>query len=86
MSKNILIVEARFYEDMADALAEGAAAILDDAGCTYERIAVPGVLEVPVAISKRRKPACLTAMSRLAWLFAARPPIMRLSAMKVRAV
>ena len=52
MSKNILIVEARFYEDMADALAEGAAAILDEAGCTYERIAVPGVLEVPVAIKQ----------------------------------
>ncbi len=49
MSK-VLIVEARFYEDMADALAEGAAAVLEAAGVTYERIAVPGVLEVPVAI------------------------------------
>lgn len=49
MSK-VLIVEARFYEDMADALAEGAAAVLDEAGIAYERIAVPGVLEVPVAI------------------------------------
>jgi 6,7-dimethyl-8-ribityllumazine synthase len=49
MSK-ILIVEARFYEDMADALAEGAAAVLDAAGLAYERVAVPGVLEVPVAI------------------------------------
>lgn len=50
MSKKVLIVEARFYEDMADALAEGAAAILDAAGVTYERVSVPGVLEVPVAI------------------------------------
>lgn len=49
MSK-ILIVEARFYNDMADALAEGAAAVLDAAGLAYERVAVPGVLEVPVAI------------------------------------
>jgi 6,7-dimethyl-8-ribityllumazine synthase len=50
MSKKVLIVEARFYEDMADALAEGAAAVLDAAGVTYERVSVPGVLEVPVAI------------------------------------
>jgi 6,7-dimethyl-8-ribityllumazine synthase len=35
---------------MADALAEGAAAVLDAAGVTYERVSVPGVLEVPVAI------------------------------------
>ncbi|MDG1006857.1 MAG: 6,7-dimethyl-8-ribityllumazine synthase [Alphaproteobacteria bacterium] len=50
MSKKVLIVEARFYEGMADALAEGAAAVLDAAGVTYERVSVPGVLEVPVAI------------------------------------
>ncbi|MDA8725538.1 6,7-dimethyl-8-ribityllumazine synthase [Alphaproteobacteria bacterium] len=50
MSKKVLIVEARFYEDMADALAEGAAAVLDAAGVAYERVSVPGVLEVPVAI------------------------------------
>jgi 6,7-dimethyl-8-ribityllumazine synthase len=50
MTKNILIVEARFYEDMADALAEGAQAVLQQAGCQVERISVPGVLEVPVAI------------------------------------
>jgi 6,7-dimethyl-8-ribityllumazine synthase len=50
MTKNILIVEARFYQDMADALAEGAQAVLQQAGCQVERISVPGVLEVPVAI------------------------------------
>ena len=42
MSKKILIVEARFYEDMADALAEGAIAVLEAAGFTYERVCVPG--------------------------------------------
>lgn len=46
----ILIVEARFYDDMADALVEGAAAVLDEAGIVFDRVAVPGVLEVPVAI------------------------------------
>lgn len=47
---SVLIVEARFYDDMADALAEGAIAALDAAGVAYERVSVPGVLEVPVAI------------------------------------
>ena len=50
MTKKVLIVEARFYEDMADALAEGAIAVLDAAVIAHERVAVPGVLEVPVAI------------------------------------
>ncbi|SNY93090.1 6,7-dimethyl-8-ribityllumazine synthase [Cohaesibacter sp. ES.047] len=48
---NILIIEARFYEDLADELARGAMAALDEAGASYERIAVPGVLEIPAALS-----------------------------------
>ncbi|CAI8389119.1 MAG: 6,7-dimethyl-8-ribityllumazine synthase [PS1 clade bacterium] len=51
MSKKILIVEARFYEEMADALADGAVDVLEAAGCQHERVSVPGVLEVPVAIN-----------------------------------
>ena len=47
---HLLIVEARFYEDIADQLAEGAIAELDKAGATYERLAVPGALEIPAAI------------------------------------
>lgn len=50
MSQKVLIVEARFYDDMADALAEGAMAALEAADIAYERVAVPGVLELPVAI------------------------------------
>lgn len=46
----VLIVEARFYEDIADELAKGAIAELDAAGVGYERIAVPGAFEVPAAI------------------------------------
>ena len=48
--KKILIVEARFYEALTDALVEGAVAEIDTAGHEYERIAVPGVLEIPPAI------------------------------------
>ena len=47
---HVLLVEARFYEDMADALAEGAISALTQAGATYERVSVPGVLEVPPTI------------------------------------
>ena len=46
-----LIVEARFYTDLADALAIGAIAALEAAGAAHERIDVPGALEVPGAIA-----------------------------------
>jgi 6,7-dimethyl-8-ribityllumazine synthase len=46
----IMIVEARFYEDIADEIARGATAALDAAGATYERYSVPGVFEIPGAI------------------------------------
>jgi 6,7-dimethyl-8-ribityllumazine synthase len=46
----ILIVEARFYEDIADELVKGASQVLDAAGAIYQRIAVPGALEIPAAI------------------------------------
>ncbi len=46
----VLIVESRFYPDIADDLARGAGAELDKAGVPYERIAISGVFEVPGAI------------------------------------
>lgn len=60
---HILIVEARFYEEISDRLLAGAVAVLEGAGATYDRITVPGALEVPAAIAmaldaarRRRKP------------------------------
>jgi 6,7-dimethyl-8-ribityllumazine synthase len=47
----ILIVEARFYDDMADAMLDGAKHALDDAGATYDIVTVPGALEIPAAIA-----------------------------------
>ncbi|MGB6087677.1 6,7-dimethyl-8-ribityllumazine synthase [Parvibaculum sp.] len=47
---HILIVEARFYEDLADELARGAIAAIEARGATWERVAVPGVLEIPAAV------------------------------------
>jgi 6,7-dimethyl-8-ribityllumazine synthase len=47
---HIMVVEARFYDDISDALWEGAERALKAAGATYERFAVPGALEIPAAI------------------------------------
>lgn len=47
---HILIVEARFYQDIADELVKGASAVLQEAGVTFERLAVPGALEIPAAV------------------------------------
>lgn len=47
---HILIVEARFYDHISDKLAEGAINALDAAGASYERVVVPGALEIPSAI------------------------------------
>jgi 6,7-dimethyl-8-ribityllumazine synthase len=49
--KSVLIVEARFYEDIADELARGAIAELKGQGIDYERIDVPGSLEIPLALA-----------------------------------
>ncbi len=47
----ILIVEARYYQHIADALLDGARRVLDDSGATYDILTVPGALEVPPAIA-----------------------------------
>ena len=46
----ILVVEARYYEDIADMLLRGAKRVLKDAGTSFEVLTVPGALEIPAAI------------------------------------
>jgi 6,7-dimethyl-8-ribityllumazine synthase len=47
----LLIVEARFYDDIADMLLKGARRALKQAGAAFDRITVPGSLEIPPAIA-----------------------------------
>ena len=46
---HILVIEARFYEDISEYLLQGALASLSSAGITSEVITVPGILELPIA-------------------------------------
>ena len=47
----LLVVEARYYDDIADLLLKGAARALKAAGAEFERVTVPGSLEIPQAIA-----------------------------------
>ncbi|HXQ51958.1 MAG TPA: 6,7-dimethyl-8-ribityllumazine synthase [Stellaceae bacterium] len=47
---HIMIVEAPYYAHVSDQLAKGAVAALQEAGATYQRVAVPGAFEIPAAI------------------------------------
>ncbi|WP_398478740.1 6,7-dimethyl-8-ribityllumazine synthase [Tardiphaga sp.] len=46
-----LIVEARFYDDIQDAMLEAAIAELKAAGVSHDVLTVPGALEIPAAIA-----------------------------------
>ena len=48
---HLLIIEARFHDDLADALLDGATTALDEAGATYDVVTVPGSLEIPAVIT-----------------------------------
>jgi 6,7-dimethyl-8-ribityllumazine synthase len=47
----ILIVESRFYEDIADALLAGATSAVEKAGVHFDRLSVPGTLEIAPALA-----------------------------------
>ncbi len=59
----VLVVSARFYEEIADLLLAGATKALKDAQASVDLINVPGSLEIPTAIAiavdaaqRRRRP------------------------------
>ena len=47
----MLVIEARFYDDLADALLDGATDALRSQGVEYDVVTVPGALEIPTVIA-----------------------------------
>jgi 6,7-dimethyl-8-ribityllumazine synthase len=47
---NVLIVVAPYYKAIADDLVAGATAELEAAGATWDKVEMPGALEIPTAI------------------------------------
>lgn len=48
---HILIIDAPYYTHISSQLVEGAVAVLNDEGATFDKVDVPGVLEIPAALS-----------------------------------
>jgi 6,7-dimethyl-8-ribityllumazine synthase len=48
---HILLVEANFYTHISELLAAGAIAACNNANATFDRLSVPGALEIPGAIA-----------------------------------
>lgn len=47
---HVLILEARYYEDINDMMIAGVTDALAQVGATFETIIVPGALEIPLAL------------------------------------
>jgi 6,7-dimethyl-8-ribityllumazine synthase len=52
---HLLVIDARFYVDIADRLYAGACAAMTAAGASHDRLSVPGVLEIPQALAMALK-------------------------------
>lgn len=48
---HILIIDAPYYTEISKALVDGAEDVLRREGATWDYVSVPGVLEVPAAVS-----------------------------------
>ncbi|HEU0062881.1 MAG TPA: 6,7-dimethyl-8-ribityllumazine synthase [Hyphomicrobiaceae bacterium] len=51
----ILIIEAPYYQEIAKELFAGAIAELEASGASFERVVVPGALEIPLALAQAVK-------------------------------
>jgi len=49
----VLIVEARFYDDIVEEMVQGAIAELEQNGIAHDRVAVPGAFEIPGVIAMK---------------------------------
>ena len=57
----VLLIEAPYYGAIAEALAAGAIAELEAAGASFERVTVPGALEIPQALAQAVKARLIPA-------------------------
>ncbi len=48
----VLIIEGRFYDAISDELANGAIAALQAHGASFDRVSVPGALEIPQVLGQ----------------------------------
>lgn len=48
---HLLVVDAPYYTEISKSLMEGVTSVLDDADATHDYVTVPGVLEIPAAVS-----------------------------------
>ena len=55
LGAHVLVIEAPYYSAIAEELAKGAIAELEAQRATYERISVPGALEIPQALAQAVK-------------------------------
>lgn len=61
---HIMVIEAPFYTDVSAMLLQGAKAVLDRVGATYDVYQVPGALEIPSAIGFAVKSLSFDAVRR----------------------
>jgi 6,7-dimethyl-8-ribityllumazine synthase len=47
----VLVIESPYYQDVAAAMLAGAIAEIEAAGATFEKVSVPGALEIPQALA-----------------------------------
>lgn len=47
----VLVVEGRFYDDLADELLRGATQAIEAFGAEYDVVTVPGALEIPAVVA-----------------------------------
>jgi 6,7-dimethyl-8-ribityllumazine synthase len=50
LAPHILIVEARYYDEIADDLLTGATGAIKAAGASFDLLTVPGALEIPAGV------------------------------------
>ena len=61
---HIMIVESRYYEEVAEELITSVLSELEEFGASYERFEVPGAVEIPTAIKFAIKSAELGSIKK----------------------